>query len=460
MAKPKRLSAFDATMLVMGGMVGVGIFFTPSSVAAHFETPALFVGAWALGALIALCGAFTFAELGASLPNNGGWFVFLREAFGRPAGFLFAWTILGVTTTAAVAVITDFAATTLLELFGAEASGRFAVAALLIIALNSLALAGLKVGASFQNFCMIAKLTAIAALLAGAIAFVTPGAGDAARILADAPIERTGSKESMWTSFAAGMLPVLFSYGGWQNVCYIAPSVRDPERVLPRAILLGTLAVGAVYVACNATFVHAIGLEELAGNGGFASALAGEALGTGFERALRAAMAVSAVGVALVTILVCPDLYVAMAQSRLFFRRFERRHARSGVPRLAVITQTALALLYLVWAHAETLFGLENDEARMNPDKLLSALVFAEWIFQGLAASALLRLRAKRPELPRPFKMPLWPLPTLLYLGAAIFVVVLNLGSAAARPELGLGVLGAGMLAFLAWRRFSPDSPG
>lgn len=456
---PKKLNAFDATMLVMGGMIGVGIFFTPSGVAQHFSTPSSFVLAWVVGALVALCGAFTFAELGASLPRSGGWFEFLREAFGRPAAFLFAWTILAVTTTAAVAVICDFAASTSLAVLvetNAQGEGnatRFVTAAVMIVLLNALALAGIKVGAGFQNFCMIAKLIAIAALLAGTIAYMSPGSAGVAAEVGTSARDANGEK-SGWTALAAAMLPILFSYGGWQNVCYIAPNVRDPERVLPRAILLGTLGVGLVYVACNATFSAALGLDGLASDAGFATSLARDALGPSFERALRAAMAVSAVGVALVTILVCPDLYVAIARSGLFFERFAKRDGR-GVPRLAVYVQTMLALAYLAWAHADVLFELEEDASRMNPDRLLSALVFAEWIFHGLAAAALLRLRATRPDLPRPFRMPLWPLPSLCYLATAIFVVVLNLGSNDARPELGLGVLGLGVLAYLAWRRFA-----
>lgn len=454
MAQERRLGTFDATMLVMGGMVGVGIFFTPHGVASALPDTWLFLGAWALGALVALCGAFTFAELGASIPESGGWFVFLREAFGRFAAFLFAWTILLVTTTAAVAVICDFAASFGIGLFVEQVDPlwRFGVAALLIVLLNGLALSGLVVGARFQNFCMLTKLIAIAALLVGAVAFALPGEEPAK--LAQAPSVRLAWSFDM---VAAGILPVLFSYGGWQNVCYIAPAVRDPRRTLPRAIVVGTLAVGALYLACNATFVHAIGVEGLVGDPGFSTTLARDALGVQFERGLRAAMTVSAVGVALVTILVCPDLYVATARAGLFFSRFERRHPVTGAPVLAICLQTILAIGYLVWAHATTLFGLAPDPRRMDPDKLLNALVFAEWIFHALAALALLRLR-KRGDLPRPFRMPFWPVPTWIYLAVAALVVITSIGATvfgngSARPELGIAVLASGALVYVYWRR-------
>lgn len=451
MSKPRQLSTFDATMLVMGGMIGVGIFFTPSRVAESLQSPALFIGAWAFGAIVAMCGAFTFAELGTSYPENGGWFIFLREAFGKFAAFLFAWTILGVTTTAAVAVICDFASSTLLGLF-VDTTGavpRIVLAAVIIAALNGLAFAGLRVGARFQNFCMITKLIAIAALLVGAVAFALPAPNS---VVATPPVT-TQSVDWTFAALAAGVLPILFSYGGWQNVCYIAPSVRKPERTLPVAILLGTAAVGVVYIASNATFLHALGIDGLAADRSFATTLARDSIGIGFERALRAAMAVSAIGVALVTILVCPDLYVATAKSGLFFRSFERRHAVTNAPILAIASQMILALGYLVWAHAETIFSLPPDADRMNPDTLLNALVFAEWIFHGLAAAALLRLRSRRTGLARPFHMPLWPLPTLVYLATACFIVAVNLYSGSARPELGVGVLTAGAIAYFVWTR-------
>ncbi|MCB9880428.1 MAG: amino acid permease [Planctomycetes bacterium] len=460
MSEERRLGTFDATMLVMGGMIGVGIFFTPSDVARALPTPTLFLGAWTIGAIVALCGAFTFAELGASIPKSGGWFVFLHEAFGRFAAFLFAWTILGVTTTAAVAVICDFAASFGLGLVSTSVDpmARFGVAAALVVVLNGLALSGLVVGARFQNFCMLTKLIAIAALLAGALAFALPGS--TGQTLQDPTRAMPSSTLEM---IAAGLLPVFFSYGGWQNVCYVAPAVRDPVRSLPRAILIGTVAVGLVYIACNVTFVLAIGVDGLASNKGFSTDLAQGALGSGFERALRAAMTVSAVGVALVTILVCPDLYVATARAGLFFRRFERRHPRTGAPVLAIVLQTILALAYLTWAHAQTLFALESDPERMDPDKLLRALVFAEWIFHAGAALALLQLR-RRGRVPRPFRMPLWPIPTLVYLGVAILVVVANIwsslyGTGEARPELGLGVLAAGAVTYFFWQRRMPTVP-
>ena len=470
---PRPLSAFDATMLVMGGIIGVGIFFTPSRVAQLVADPTLFLVLWAAGAVVAICGGFTFAELGASIPRSGGWFVFLREAFGRPVAFLFAWMILGVVTTAAVAVIVDFGADQVVGLFkkappyGTKPPpdyirAKFVVGVALILFMNGLRLCGLKVGASFQNFCMLTKLIAIAALVFAGLAIGLPEAAESANAAGNATgggaTTSGGSgtaNTSIWAGIVAASLSVLFSYGGWQNVCYVAPQVREPSRTMPKAIVVGVLCVGLVYLVVNVAYLTVLGVDGLAADPGFAARLARDTLGPGFERALRAVLGVSAIGVALVTILVCPDLYVAMAKERLFFASFEKRHARTGAPVLAIVLQTALALGYFAWVYAEWLFELAplpKGEQRMSPGGLLDTLVFAEWIFHGLAAAALLRLRATRPELPRPFRMPLWPLPAWTYAGVAAFVVIGNvLSSQAQQVLIGVAILAAGAIVYVPW---------
>jgi basic amino acid/polyamine antiporter, APA family len=444
----KELGLFDATMLVMGGIIGVGIFFTPARVAELVPSTPAFFGMWVLGALVAMAGAATFAELGGTFPRYGGWFEFLREIYGPFVAFLFAWVILGVVATGAMAVVCSFGAETLLGLFGeVDPRAHLALAAGILLGLTALTLFGIKVGATFQNVCMVAKLTALGALAAGGFFFFTPSAG------ADVVSLPAGASALTWSGAFAASLSVLFSFGGWQHVCYVADAVRDPQRVIPKAILFGVLGVGVVYLVLNAAYVRVLGLDGVAHTPEFAAVVAERTFGGGAARALRAAMAVSAIGLCAVNVIVTPAIFVGMARGGLFFRSFGRLHARTGAPVAALCAQLVLALLYLCWMHSETLFGAALEG--MDVDTLTGSVVFAEWFFHGLIAWGLIRLRKRRPELPRPYRSFAFPLAPAVYLVAAACVLAGNLAlTRGLETAVGASVLAAGALIYAPWRRF------
>lgn len=440
-ARPK-LSPLDATLLVMGGIVGVGIFFNPQEVAARAYEPWAFLSLWLFGGAIALCAALTFAELGASFPRSGGWFVFLREGFGPFPAFLFAWVVLFVVSTGAMAAILLFCTQ---RLHGAlpgwvDAPGtgnHLAVAMGIVLGLTGVTLFGVKRAALLQNACMVIKLVAIAALILAGLLFFEPSAAAPATAAVTTVAGTAQPRGSLAAGMVAALLPVFFSYGGWQMVCYIAPEVRDPERTLPRAIVGGVLGVVAVYLLANLAFLHVLGIEGIASDPGFASTLARASMGPAGERVLSAAMAISALGVCAVNVIVTPWLYVAMARERLFFQRFGRLDARTGVPTLALLVQAGMVLVYLSLSQLR---------------ELVDTVVFAEWIFHGLAALALLRLRRLRPGLPRPFRSFAYPLAPLVYLVAALLVVLGTLVQADRSVLTGLGIVLLGALAYRPWR--------
>ncbi len=417
-------------MLVMGGIVGVGIFFTPRQVAQSVPNPTAFLAMWAIGGLIALNGALTFAELGATFPRAGGWYVFLREAFGPFVAYLFAWVVLCVISTGAVAVM---ARVLVDNLPGLSQAARLGVGAAAIVAVTGIAMLGAKAGATLQNVCMLVKLTAIAAMAAVGLLLAAP----AAQAAPPAPVAVDA------TSLASGMvhalLPVLFACGGWQMLCYVAPQVRDPQRTLPRAIVIGILGVVVTYVAINAAYVRVLGIGGMIADPGFAGEMARRTLGATGGGILQGAIAVSALGVCIVTLVATPWLYVAMAREGLFFARFAEVHPKTGAPIAALLVQGALALAYWVWGRSEV---------------LVNSVVFVEWIFHALVAVALLRLRSTRRDLPRPFRSPLYPLAPVLYVLFAIAVVVGNLLQANVRDTaIGLSVLAVGALVYGPWRR-------
>ena len=442
-AKPPgggRLSTLDATLLVMGGILGVGIFFTPQAVAERVPEAWAFFCVWAFGGAIAVCAAFTFAELGASFPRSGGWFVFLHEIYGRFVAFLFAWVVLFVVSTGATAAMTVFCAEmlhrALPELFpGPGSSGHRAVAAAIVLAVTGVTMCGVRRGALLQNLCMVLKLLAVAALLVAGFTLLEAPA-DAADAAMDAGAS-SGSR-SLLGGMIAALLPVFFSCGGWQMVCYIAPEIRDPARTLPRAIVVGVLGVVLLYLLLNLAFLRGLGLEGVAADTGFAAELARRAFGPAGERWLAAGMAVSALGVVAVTIIASPWIYVAMAREGLFFRSFARLHSRTGAPRLALAVQAAVTLVYLYAS------GLAF---------LVDSVVFVEWIFHGLVAMGLILVRRTRPDLPRPFRSPAFPAAPLVYFLAALVVVGGNLWQAELSLKLsGLGTVAVGALVYLPWR--------
>jgi len=435
---PRELNLFDATMLVMGGIVGVGIFFNPGQVARLVPNVPAFLVMWGIGGGIALCAAFTFAELGATFPRAGGWFVYLRECHGRAVAFLFAWVVLLVITTGALAVMANFCVGALEGIVPgvapADTLARRLEEAGLLLLISALALCGVKVGALFQNACMLIKLGAIAALVVAGFVLFSPA--EVSTILPTSAAPQPDAPP-LWRGMILATLPVLFSCGGWQMLGYAAGFVKDARRTIPLAIVLGVCGVIVVYLALNSAYVRVVGLEHMAADDQFAAEVARRAIGSWGESALRVAMAISAVGVITVNVIVSPWVYVAMAREGLFFERFGRLHPRTGAPTLALGLQAAFALGYVFLG---------------DPDFLVSSVVFVEWIFHALVAYGLLILCLRRPGLARPFASPrVFP---LLYLVMATCIVLGNLWQNEARLTLtGLGLIGAGAIAYPLWRR-------
>lgn len=429
MAGPRRLTTLDATLLVMGGIIGVGIFYKPGEVARLLPETAPYFSAWAIGALAAVAGAMTFAELAALLPREGGWFEYLREGVGRLPAFLFAWIVLLVVSTGASAGVAEFCALQVASVAGWEASPSAlrGLAAVIVLGVTAMGCRGVKTGAVLQNACMAAKLLAIAVFVVAGLALVAPAA----------PAAPPSGAPSIPTGLVRATLPVLFTFGGWQLVTYIAPSVEDPVRTLPRAILGGVAGVAAVYGLLNLAYVRVLGLPALATEPDVASALAVATLGDHGARFLSGAMAISALGFLVATLISTPGIYVAMARQGLFFASAGRVHPRTGAPVNALLVQAAVCCLYLAWT---------GDVKGQLGD----SVVFAEWIFHGLCALALLRLAPGAPD--RPFRSPLFPLFPALYALIATGVVVGNLGSSPwSVTSLGLGVLALGAVVYGAW---------
>jgi APA family basic amino acid/polyamine antiporter len=428
----RRLTLFDATMIVISGVIGSGIFINPYVVARAVHTPFLILGVWIAGGVIALFGAFVFAELSTVLPRVGGQYAFFREAFHPLVAFLHGWSLLLIiqsAATAAVAVALSQYSARLVDL--PPGSGK-ALAVAMMLGLAGFHALGIKPGAVLINVITFGKTLALALLIAGAF-LLTRSSG-----LVFEPATPPGlSGLPLLSVFFAGLVPAMFAYGGWQNLNFVAEEVREPERNLPRAILIGMACVIAVYVGANVAYVHTLGAAGLAATQTPAADLAEHLLGETGARALSLLIVVSTFGFLNLALLSAPRVYYAMAADGLFFRSLARLSPRFHAPTAAILLQGGLAAL----------FALLNTY-----DRLLSYAVFADWVFFALAGVALMVFRRTRPDAPRPYPTPAYPVVPLLFTLAGVGIVVNLFFSDPRNAFAAAGVIALGVPVYLFWR--------
>jgi APA family basic amino acid/polyamine antiporter len=438
----RQLGLFHATMVVMGGIVGAGIFINPSVVARQVHTPALILGVWIFGGTIALAGAFIYAELAARLPRVGGDYAYLREAFHPLVAFLNGWALLLVMQTGGMAAVAvTFAHYFVLLTGGPPGSERFvAVAALaLLTGVNCL---GVEVGSTVQSSLMVMKIVSIAVLvLCGWLLVHAPPPASPA--ILDRPISF-----DLLTAIGAAMVPVLFAYGGWQTTNFIAGEVREPRKNLPRALVIGVCGVIVLYMAVNFVCVRALGPAALAKTLTPASELMQLALGQRGATLIAFGIALSTLGFLSQNILTAPRVYFAMAQDGLFFRSVGWLHPRTRAPVIAIALQGTLASLTALSGRYE---------------QILNYVTAVDWIFFGLGASCLfvLRHRETRRGIPQAveegrFLVPGHPFTTIFFILACAMLVANTLYKFPVNTSIGLGIVLAGIPVYFFWQRFQP----
>jgi APA family basic amino acid/polyamine antiporter len=421
-------------MLVMGGIIGAGIFINPYVVARQVATPFLILGVWILGGAIALLGAFVYAELAARRPQVGGQYAYIREAFHPGLAFVYGWGLLLVTQTGGMAAVAVTFARYFRELTGARLADG-ALAALALGALTAVNCLGVRAGSTVQNVLMILKLAALAALVGAGLR------GEPAAAAAATPLLDRAPSLDLLTAVGAALVPVLFAYGGWQTAAFVAGEVREPRRNLPRGLLLGVAGVAALYLLVNHVCLRVLGPEGLAATEAPASAVMRAALGERGARWIAAGIAVSTLGFLSQSMLTAPRVYYAMAADGLFFRAVARLHPRSRVPVAAIALQGA-------WAITIALSG--------RYEQILSYVVAVDWIFFGLAASCLFALRRHDGD-PHgsavAYRVPGHPWTTLLFVATSALVVANTLYKYPAQSLIGFAILAAGVPVYALWRR-------
>jgi APA family basic amino acid/polyamine antiporter len=440
----RRLGLFDVTMLVMGGIVGAGIFMNPAVVARSVHTPALMLAAWSLGGLVALAGALVYAELAARLPEVGGQYAYLREAFHPSVAFLYGWVLLLVVQTGGMAAVAVTFARYFLELTHAPLGDR-AVAAVALAALVVVNCLGVRAGGTLQSALMVLKIAAIVALVACGLLFA--GAGGAPLT----PVMDRPASLDLLTAFGAALTPVMFAYGGWQTSGFVAGEMRDPRRDLARGLVLGVLGVVALYLAVSYVCVAALGASGLAATETPASAVMRLALGERGAKLIAAGIAISTLGFLSQGMLTAPRVYFAMAEDGLFFPVVARVSRRTRVPAGAIVLQGLLALLIA----ASKKYG-----------QILNYVVSVDFIFFGLTGLSLFVLR-RRGRLekkagaahdPTRYSVPGHPVTTAFFVAACWLVVLSTIYKSFSDSVVGLLILAAGVPAYLFWSRRRRDN--
>jgi APA family basic amino acid/polyamine antiporter len=408
-----RLGIFDATMVVMGGIVGSGIFINSYVVAKLVHTPSMILGAWVAGGLLALVGALIYAELANRMPEVGGQYAYIREAYDPLLGFLYGWvSILVIHAGGTAAVAVTFGK--YFREFSHSAVPESAAAVSVVVALTVINCLGVRAGSGVQSFFMVLRILAVVMIVGCGAWFLlrSPVAPHPAwHPLLDRP-----ASFDLLTVFGAALIPVIFAYGGWQTSNYIASEIREPRTNLPKALLLGVIGVIALYVSVNIVYVQALSPAGLAATSTPASAVMRAALGESGAKLVAITIAISTLGFLSQAMLTYPRVAFAMAEDGVLPRAFARLGSRSRVPVAAIILQGAIT-------SAAVMLG--------TFEQLLSYVVVMDWLFFGLTASCLFIFRRRQarkgnpPGAPRGFLVPGHPWTTGLFVLVA-WLIVLN----------------------------------
>ena len=433
----RRLGTRDAALIVMGGIVGSGIFMNPSVVARHVHSGLLVMVVWSLGGLIILLGGGVFAELAARRPHDGGVYAYMKEAFHPSLAFMYGWTLLLVSQSGGAAA----AAVTFAKYFGPLTGSQIpsgVVAATAIVFFTAINALGVRTGANTQNVFMILKILAIAGFIV--VGLIAPHA-------AAVPSVSSALAGGTFAAIGLALVPVLFAYSGWQTSSFMTAELKEPQVTLPRGMIAGVVAVIVLYLAVNAVCLRALGVDALAATSTPASAIAQLAFGPLGVRIMASVIALSTLGFLSNQILTSPRVYFQMAKDGTFFKQLAWVNPRTHAPVIAVVVQGTIALLISFLPY----------------ERILDYVTCIDYIFFGLAAIALIVFRnrdahdsaARSPVI----RMPGHPVTTLIFLAVA-WGVVGDVMFTSPETIIGIAILISGLPVYwLFTRRSASRSP-
>ncbi len=414
-------------MIVMGGIVGSGIFINPYVVALHVHSAFLILGVWLAGGGLALLGAFIWAELAARLPQAGGQYRYLREAYHPIVAFVYGWVLLLVTQTGGMAAVAVTFARYYREVSGSHL-GDGAIAATALLGLTAINCLGARAGSNVQSALMLLKAGAIGGMVA--IGFAMGGG-----TIHPLPLLDRASSFDLLRAVGAAMIPVAFAYGGWQTASFLAVEMRDPRRDLSRGLFFGVAGVIILYLAVNVVCLKVLGTDGLAATRTPASAVMRAAMGERGALWIAVGIAISTLGFLSQGILTAPRVYNAMARDGLFFQSVGWVSPRTGAPVVAIVLQGLLATGIAIWGRYE---------------QILNYVVSVDFISFALTAAALFVLRKRGVAA---YQAPGHPYTTAIFVLACAGIVVSTVIASPANSAIGLGILLTGIPVYLYWKR-------
>jgi len=426
----RTMGSRDLTLLVVGNVIGSGIFLVPASVMRQSgQSVSMAMSVWLIGGVLSLLGALSYAELGSMDPEAGGLYAYIRDAFGPFPAFLYGWTLFFVIGAGTIAALAVAAADYVTQFTPLSAAAKQVVAVALIAVMAAINVRGTRESTSVQNLTTGIKVVAIL-LMSGLL--IALGTGSTTSVVSETAIPPS------ITGVGLSVISVLWAYEGWQYVTFVAGEAKDPQRTIPRALILGTLLLITIYLVANVAYVAALGTARMAASERVAGEAVAQVLGATAGKAIALAIIVSMYSAAHATVITVPRVYFAMARDGVFFRQLAAVHPRFGTPAVAVLSSCA-------WAAVLALSG--------TFDQLLTYVVFIGWIFYALGAAAVIALRISRPDAARPFRVPGYPLTPALFVLAAAAIVLNTVITQPAQAAIGIGVVLLGAPAFLMWRR-------
>ena len=437
--KPRRqLGLFDATMIVMGGIVGAGIFANPSEVAHRVHTPFLILGVWVIGGIVAMCGAFIWAELATRLPAaEGGQYVYLREAYHPAVAFVYGWGLLLVTQTGGMAAVAVIFASYFRALTGIGWNDSV-IAAVVLLGLTGINCLGARAGSNVQSVFMLLRIAAIVGLVA--FGFALGGGSPKSEPLLTPPFSL-----GVLASIGSAMVPVAFAYGGWQTSTFIAGEMHDARRDLSRGLLMGVAGVVILYLAVNFVCLRVLGPAGLDATTTPASDVMRSALGSRGAQWIAAGIAISTLGFLSQSMLTAPRVYYAMARDGIFFASVGKLSERSRAPVIAIILQ---GLAAIVIACSGTYGQILNFE------------VTVDFIFFAMTAASLFILRSRQIGSETvTFRVPGHPFTTILFVLSCVGIVGSAIVASPPNSAIALGIMLAALPVYCYWRKFRRTDP-
>lgn len=428
---PRRIGFWGGSAIMVGIIIGSGIFQTPPEIAKQLSSPALILGLWGVGGVLSLFGALVYAELATMFPRSGGTYVYLNEGLGSRVAFTFGWTYLLLSKPFAAGAISITLAVNLNALLGTTWYPP-AIACVVAVVLTGVNVVSVK-GSSIMAMVLTSlKVLALAAIVGLGVVLMKGSVANFAGAPAPKPV---------WMGLAPAIFAILWTYDGWSDVASISGEVEEPARRLPRILLVGLAATMGIYLAVNVVYFSLVPVGEMANVKTIAPLVMERLLGTSGAKVVTAMVVISTLGATHAAILTGARVTFAQARDGLLFRFLGHVHPKFETPHVSLWAQAGLAIVVILWLR--------------EFQDMAEGFVFTLWIFHGLVATSVLVLRARRPELERPYKCWGYPWIPIVFIIVCVSMTVAYIAHAPRAALTWLGVLLIGPLAYTVWKRLS-----